>query len=257
MIAITPEISIKEQLDASAPPMRLGDRLVRAGILEEADIESALVEQTQKHLRLGETLLLMGFLEEDDLLPIMEEQLSVNAVRLRDGIIDPQVVNLIPKAIAESMIAIALFKVRSTLTVAMADPNNLQQIDEIERLTNCEVRPVFALQTSLEETLSRCYEANFSVDAVSAELDNDAIEIQNDTIDIDLQSIESISEGSPIVSLVNYIIVHAVRQGASDIHIEPGLKYTLVRYRVDGQLREVLRPRKDFHPAIVSRMKVM
>lgn len=257
MITSAPELTLEDPLEAAAPPLRLGDRLLRAGILTEAEIESALLEQSNNNLRLGETLLMMGFLDEEELLPHMEQQLDVSAVRLRDGIIDPEAVRMLPKSKAEAIKAIVLFKVRETVTVAMADPNDLQQIDEIERLTGCVVRPVFALQLSLEAMLERCYEADFSVDAVTADLDADAIEIQEDMIDIDLQSIDSMTDGSPIVSLVNYIIVHAVRQGASDIHIEPGMKYTLVRYRVDGQLREVLRPRKDFHPAIVSRLKVM
>lgn len=257
MISISPELTLSKADEPQERPIRLGERLLRAGILTEAEIESALIEQTNNQLRLGETLLMMGFLEEEELLPFMEEQLGVCAVRLRDGIIDPQAVLMLPRAKAEALEAIVLFKVRNTITVAMADPNNLQHIDEIERLTNCEVRPVFTLQRPLHEMLERCYEADFSVDAVTADLDSNSIELQNDIIDIDLQSIDSMTDGSPIVSLVNYIIVHAVRQGASDIHIEPGQKYTLVRYRVDGQLREVLRPRKDFHPAIVSRLKVM
>lgn len=257
MISIAPELTLSNSGEPQERPIRLGERLLRAGILTEAEIESALIEQTNNQLRLGETLLMMGFLEEEELLPFMEEQLGVCAVRLRDGIIDPQAVVMLPRAKAEALEAIVLFKVRNTITVAMADPNNLQHIDEIERLTNCEVRPVFTLQRPLQEMLERCYEADFSVDAVTADFDSNSIELQSDIIDIDLQSIDSMTDGSPIVSLVNYIIVHAVRQGASDIHIEPGQKYTLVRYRVDGQLREVLRPRKDFHPAIVSRLKVM
>ena len=257
MISTSSAPRLSDPLKESSTPLRLGERLLRAGILTEAEIESALIEQSQNQRRLGETLLMMGFLEEEELLPFMEEQLGVSAVRLRDGIIDPQAVRLLLKSKAETIKAIVLFKVRGMITVAMADPNNLQQIDEIERLTGYEVRPVFALETSLEGMLDRCYEANFSVDAVTADLDTDAVELQDEVIDIDLQSIESIAEGSPIISLVNYIIVHAVRQGASDIHIEPGQKHTLVRYRVDGQLREVLRPRKDFHPAIISRLKVM
>lgn len=247
----------QETREPDSTPLRLGERLVRAGLITEVEIESALSEQSNRNLRLGETLLSMGFVEEDELLPFLEEQFGIPVVRLRDGIIDPKFVKLLPRHKAEMLKAIILFNVRGTLTVAMAEPDNLQQIDELERLTGHEIRPVFALQTSLENLLSRCYEEDFAVDAVTADLDSDAIELQADFIDVDLQTIESVSEGSPIINLVNYMIVHAVRQGASDIHIEPGHKYTLVRYRVDGQLREVLRPRRDFHPAIISRLKVM
>ena len=254
MTLTIPELDLGTQ---PAPPLRLGERLIQAGILTEAEVESALSEQSARQLKLGETLMLMGFVDEDELLPYLEEQMNLPSVRLRDGIIDPKAVRLLPKSKAESLNAIVLFKVRNKLTVAMGEPDNLQKIDEIERLTGFEVQPVFTLSTSIEKMLSRCYEADFAVDAVTADLDSDAIELQSDAIDIDLQTVESISDGSPIINLVNYMIIHAVRQGASDIHIEPGHKYTLVRYRVDGQLREVLRPRRDFHPAIVSRLKVM
>ena len=88
-------------------------------------------------------------------------------------------------------------------------------------------------------------------------MDKDAVELGSDDISVELGDLDVMTDGSPIISLVNYIIVHAVRQGASDIHIEPGDRVSVVRYRVDGQLHEVLRPRHDFHPAIVSRVKVM
>ena len=105
--------------------------------------------------------------------------------------------------------------------------------------------------------IQRCYEEGFSVDTITADLDETAVEVQSDTVDVDFESVESLVEGSPVINLVNYFIVQAIRQGASDIHIEPTRNHTVVRFRVDGQLREVLRPRRDIHPALVSRIKVM
>jgi type IV pilus assembly protein PilB len=133
----------------------------------------------------------------------------------------------------------------------------LQRIDEIERITRLRVLPVLTLKSVIERMLPRCYEDNFSVDAVTADIAHDAVEVQADAIDIDLADIESLADGSPIVNLVNYMIVSALRQKASDIHVEPGVRCSTVRLRVDGQLRETLRPRREFHPAIVSRLKVM
>ena len=83
------------------------------------------------------------------------------------------------------------------------------------------------------------------------------MEIHADAVDISLADVDSLTDGSPIINLVNYIVVHAIRQKASDIHIEAGQQSSLVRYRVDGHLREVLRPRREFHPAMVSRIKVL
>jgi type IV pilus assembly protein PilB len=105
--------------------------------------------------------------------------------------------------------------------------------------------------------MRRCYEEGFEVDAVTADLDGDAIELQVDSLDVDVGAIEKLVDGSPVINLVNYLIVQAIRQGASDIHIEPSRQHSNVRFRVDGQLREVLKPRHDLHPAVVSRIKVM
>ena len=105
--------------------------------------------------------------------------------------------------------------------------------------------------------LKRCYEDNFEVNTVTADLGDSDVELQLDMQDVSLSAIENLVEGSPIINLVNYLVLQAIRQHASDIHIEPSRKYTTVRFRVDGQLREMLRPRRDIHPAVVSRIKVM
>jgi type IV pilus assembly protein PilB len=241
----------------SEQALPLGEQLVRAGVLTPNELEAALSQHANKQVQLGETLLELGFLQEDTLLRYLGQQAQLPAVRLRDGLVDPTVVRLLPRAKAEAFCVLAMFKVRGVLSVAMADPRNLHQLDEIERVTGLPVRPVMALRSSIEKMLPRCYEDNFAVDAVTADIAQDAVEVQTDAIDVQLGDIESLAEGSPVINLVNYMIVNALRQKASDIHVEPGHRSTTIRFRVDGQLREVLRPKKEFHPAIVSRLKVM
>jgi len=236
---------------------KLGEQLLAAGVVTPEQLEEALRRQEDMGLRLGEALIELGFVSEQDLLPYMARRLNVPAVRLRDGIVDPAAVRLIPQKRAEALDVLALFKVRDVLCVAMADPLNLQQIDEIERTTGLRVRPLFANRRSIQRMIQRCYEENFRVDTVTADLDEAAVEISDDAVAIDLNLGEQADDSSPIINLVNYLIMQALRQGASDIHIEPGRQYTIVRFRVDGQLYEVLRPRRDLHPAIVSRIKVI
>jgi type IV pilus assembly protein PilB len=243
--------------EPAGPAMRLGDQLVHAGLITPDELDAALSRQLAKKGRLGEVLTEMGFIAEDALTPLVGKQLGVQTVRLRDGMIDPHVVSLIPRTTAEALPALALFKVEDTLTVAMADPQDLRQVDELERITGLRIRPVLAARQSIQVMLPRCYEEDFQVDAVTADMDMDAVDVHVETIDIDVQDVQSMADGSPIVNLVNYVIVNAIRQGASDIHIEPGKRHTSIRFRVDGQLREVLRPRRDFHAAVVSRVKVM
>jgi len=246
--------SVPAAVTASSP---LGQRLIHAQLVTSAEIETALKAQTTSNMRLGEILVAMGFVKESELLPFLQRQLAVPAVQLREGLIDPAVIHLLPRAKAEALSSVLMFKVRDRVTVAMAEPQNLQQIDELERITRLKVRPVLALRSEIQRMITRCYQAGFEVDVVTADLEEDAVEFDVDAIEMSIQDVESLAEGSPIINLVNFTIVHAVRQGASDIHIEPGQMSTSIRFRVDGLLREVLRPRKDFHPAIVSRIKLM
>jgi len=241
----------------AARPARLGEQLVDAGLLTQEQLEAALGQQQGKNLRLGELLEKMGFVNDEAVLPFVSRNLGVPTVRLRDGLIDPRVVELIPRTTAEAMHAVAMFKVRDTLTVAMADPQNLRGIDELERITGSRIRPVLASRSAVKNMLPRCYEEDFQVDAVTADMDMDSVEVHTETIDMDLKDVQALADGSPVVNLVSWVIMQALRQGASDIHIEPGNHHSIVRFRVDGQLREVLKPRRDFHPAIVSRVKVM
>ncbi|MCA9214892.1 MAG: type II/IV secretion system protein, partial [Planctomycetales bacterium] len=103
----------------------------------------------------------------------------------------------------------------------------------------------------------RGYQDDFEVETVTADLSDGAVELQALATEVDTTSVEQLVEGSPVINLVNYLILQAVRKGASDIHIEPGRKFSVVRFRIDGQLVEMLRPRRDIYPAVVSRVKVM
>lgn len=241
------------------PMLRLGERLLRANIISADDLQLALGQQNGKGLKLGEILLDMGVVTEEQLLPFIQEQMNVPATRLRDGMIDPSIVTVLPRDKAESLGALPLFKVRDTLTVAMSEPHDLRVIDEIERIVRLRVRPVFAFRSSIDRMIQRVFEEGFAVDSVTADLDQSAVELQSDPNEYDLRSmtVEDLVNGSPVINLVNYLILNAVRSGASDIHIEPDRRCTVVRIRVDGLLREVLRPRRDIHAAIVSRIKVM
>ena len=235
----------------------LGQRLLGADLIEPEELEEALKHQSEKGQKLGESLLELGFANEEQLIPFIESQIGVPGVRLREGLLDPVAVRLIPRPLAESLNVVALFRVRNELFVATDEPQDLDMIDRIEQLTGLDVRPVFAFQAAIARMQKRAYEEDFRVDAVTADLDDDAIQLQLDQDDFDVASVHDLVDGSPVVNLVNYLILQAIRKSASDIHIEPNRKYGAVRFRIDGQLVEMLRPRRDIYPAIVSRIKVM
>ncbi len=268
-------VTPQEKTRSSSSTVPLGKRLLDAGLLRADQLESALAHQASEAERarirnlknpsapptpikkLGEVVSELGLIDEADLLPLLGEQLGVEGVRLREGLIDPAAVRLIPREYAERMNVLPLMRVRDELTVAMADPQDLAAIDALSRISGCRVRGVFTLASGIERLLPRCYEADFSVDSVTADLDVEELELDSEAIDLDLHSVQQLADGSPVINLVNYAIVQAVRQGASDIHIEPGHKSTSVRFRIDGALREVMKPRKDMHAALVSRIKVL
>lgn len=235
----------------------LGQRLLGADLIDAEELEAALNHQSQKGQKLGEALLELGFASEEQLLPFMEAQLEVPAVRLREGLLDPVAVKLIPRPLAEQLNVLALFRVRDTLIVATDEPQDLDAIDRIERATGLDVKPVFAFSVAVDRMLRRAYEEDFRVDAVTADLDESAVELQVETSDMDISSVHELVDGSPVINLVNYLVLQAIRKGASDIHIEPSRKFGTVRFRIDGQLVEMLRPRRDIYPAIISRIKVM
>ncbi|MBC8356461.1 MAG: Flp pilus assembly complex ATPase component TadA [Planctomycetes bacterium] len=237
--------------------MPLGEQLVEAELLTRDELEDALKLQASKGQKLGEILLELGVITEDQMLPFIQRQLRIPSIRLREGVIDPAVVRILPREAAERLTSLAMFKVRGVLSVAMTEPQNLEQLDELERITGLKVRPVFAFASNIQRMMTRAYEEDFAVDTVTADMDEAAVELQNEDIELDLSSVESMVDGSPVINLVNYLILQSLRKGASDIHIEPTRKHTIVRFRVDGQLIEVLRPRRDIHAAIVSRIKVM
>ena len=195
--------------------------------------------------------------QEDAILPFIEGHLGVPATRLRDGMIDPVAVRLLPRRMAE----------RSTRSRCSRSATRSASRWPIRRIWNnstkssgsrsLRVRPVFAFRSSIQRTLPRCYEEGFEVDTVTADIDESAVQLQADAAEVDLTNVESMVDGSPIINLVNYLLVQAIRAGASDIHIEPSRKFSVVRFRVDGQMYEALRPRRDMHPALVSRIKVM
>ncbi len=269
---LTPEVEEEQVLPLTVPldaesdgdplsraPLRgpLGQQLLSANLIASDELEAALSLQAENGQKLGEVLLELGFASEDQLLPFVEAQLGVPSVRLREGMLDPIAVRLLPRGLAQSLEVLALFRVKNRLIVATHDPLDLDKLDRIEHFTGLEVRFVFAFQAAIEKMLSRVYDEDFRVDAVTADLDDSDVELQLETSDVDVASVHDLVDGSPVVNLINYLILQSIRKNASDIHIEPSRNFASVRFRIDGQLVEMLRPRRDIYPAMVSRIKVM
>ena len=238
---------------------RLGDQLVSDGLITPEQLADALVRQRSDGGRIGGNLVDIGAITSATLVHALAQRLGVKGCVLRHGIIDPKVAKCIPKEEAERLRVLPLFNVRDVLTVAMVEPKSLPVQDRLRSLTGCTIRSVVVLEDNLREYQAKYLAAEVNVDSFLASIEESDVHItESEAIDEGpMTDLDQMIEGSPIVNLVNLAILTALRAGASDIHIEPDRDGTHIRYRIDGQLREMLKPPKGVHGAVVSRIKVI
>lgn len=244
---------------AGKEKIRLGDLLVREGAITPEQLASAIAQQQHSQRMLGEVLVEQQILQPAALVRILGRALGIPGVLLRHGLIDPKVYKLISTEDAERMKVLPIFRVRDTLTVAMAEPQSLPTIDRLRALTGLRIRPVLALESNILEFVRKYAGGGVSIDAFLTSLtDQDVEVVERESVDEGPQTdLDKLVAGSPIINLVNVALLTAVRDGASDVHIEPDKRGTRVRYRIDGALRDLMKPPAGMHAAIVSRIKVI
>jgi type IV pilus assembly protein PilB len=245
-----------------APPKRLrvGDVLLQEGVVTREQLEQALAEQAKGGRMIGETLVASGVISPAVLVRALGKVLGVPGVQLRHGLMDPALLKLIGGAEeADRLRAIPMFKVGDTLTVAMAEPQQLPTIDRLKQLTGLKIRPVLALEKNVREYIQKYARGNVDIDAFLTSLTEQDVEVvEREQIDEGpVTDLDKLVAGNPIVNLVNIALLTAVRDKASDIHIEPDKRGTRIRYRVDGMLRDLMKPPMGMHAAVVSRVKVI
>jgi type IV pilus assembly protein PilB len=246
-------------VSSDAPRIRLGDALLKAGVINEQQLTRALAEQARTNRMLGELLIEQGVITPQVFLETLATTLGVRCVHLRHGLIDPQVFKLVGAEECERLRVVPMFKVRDWLTVAMAEPQSLPTIDRLRTIANCKIRPVLALEPNILEFVKKYSGGDVNVDAFLTSLAESDLEVvERESVDEGpATDLDKLVAGSPIINLVNVALLTAVRDGASDIHIEPDRKGTRIRYRVDGVLRDLMKPPPGMHASIVSRVKVI
>jgi type IV pilus assembly protein PilB len=232
---------------------------VQQGILTEEQLKRALIEQQTSGRPLGEMLVDQGLINSTMLVQILARCLGVRGCQLRHGLIDPTVFKLVGAEEAERLLAVPLFKVHGTLTVAMTEPQSLPKVDRLRQLTGCKIRAVLALDANVREYIKKYAAGDTNVDAFLTSLaEADVDVVDKETVDEGPSTdLDKMVAGSPIINLVNVALLTAVRDKASDIHIEPEKKGTRIRYRIDGVLRDLMKPPPGMHASIVSRVKVI
>ncbi len=238
---------------------KLGQMLLAEGLVSERDLTRALDAQSRDNRRLGELLIDMKLLSPTAMLSALGRQLGVRTCLLRHGLIDPAAARLLDKDEAARLRALPLFKVGDTLTVAMAEPQSLPTVDRLAALTGCRINAVLALENNIAEFREKYVGEHVDIDSFLVNLTESEVKVvERETVDEDApHEIGRMVDGSPIINLVNLAVLTAIRDGASDIHIEPTKRATLIRYRIDGHLRELMSAPNSMHAAISSRIKVI
>ncbi len=240
--------------------MQLGQLLIARDIVTAEQIENALAEQKQKGHRklLGELLVEMNYCTENQIASALAEAYGVPYAQVSPKVCDVNMLEILPREFLEEHTVLPLFKVYNVLTVAVSEPTNVFLIDEIERVSGCKVQVVCATTKDITATL-QTYLPAANVFVIDDIIDDEGLDdftlIEN--IAEDIGNLEEVAGQSPVVKLVNYLLYNAVRENASDIHIEPDDKKLRVRYRVDGKLYEKICPPHQMCSAIVSRIKIM
>ncbi|TET55465.1 MAG: type II secretion system protein GspE [Actinobacteria bacterium] len=223
----------------------LGEILLQEKLIKEEDLTAALRDQEKSGRPLGRILVDMGALKEEQLMAILAAQAGVEYVNLADIDLDRTTVAMVSEKTARKWNLIPIHIEDDHLVVAMSNPSNIMALDELKLKTGYKIKPVVSSSTDVVDAINHQYGLNLRVEEDTEEGDAESLKVKE------------IIEDAPIVKLVNLIIVRAVEEKASDIHIEPQEKDLRVRYRIDGVLRETMRLPKRLQSAVLSRYKVM
>jgi len=246
----------KLQASPSQKNMRLGDLLIEEKLVSPENLDKALQLQTATGNRMGSILVEKGWVSEADLLKVLSKQLSIPYLHLRPGVWDAAISNIISKETQQRLNIFPLFKIHKQLIIATNDPQNLTAFDELRKLTNCTIKPILAKSEDIARQFKDSMGDDIDISEYLTNLEEDFEVVEENKIE-DFSAIDEMSSGSPVVNLVNALIQRSIRDGASDIHIEPSRSKCRVRFRLDGVLYEVMNPAYEMHPAIVSRLKIM
>jgi type IV pilus assembly protein PilB len=255
---------------ASVMERKLGQMLVADGVISSANLELALEEQEATRGSLGKILVDKKLTTEWEMASALGKQLNVPFITLSHYDIDKLVLESIPVNLVKKYKIVPVDKTGDTLTIALADPSNIYLLDELKLLTKSQIIPVISFESDILEAISRYYSSETSAsnnfDEMLMEIsDADFKSVQDELAEEQLDIVEDNADNdnsdedntAPVIQLVNQIVMEAIKQGASDIHIEPFEKQIRLRYRVDGTLNEMSPPPKKFQNALVSRIKII
>ncbi len=230
------------------------DLLIKKGIITQDQINKAKEEAMKTGMTTEKALEKLGFISEVDIATVYADSLGIPFIDLSDYLIDPEVIKLVPEAVASKYKTVPLFKIGNSLTVAMSDPEDVADLDEVRKKSNFDtVEPVLSTLDMIQSIIDQYYGAIGSAEELVKGMTKEKMDASAKSI----KGLAGVAEEAPVIKLVNLIILQAVKDKASDIHIEPAEDKVLIRFRIDGILHEVQQIPKHLQSALVSRVKVM
>ena len=238
-------------------PEKLGELLLKNNLITSQQLEKALDDQKATGGRLGDSLIKLGLVQEGELVGFLSKQYGMPSINLAEIKISPEVLKIIPNDVAIKYQVIPVSLRNSTLIVAMVDPSNIFAIDDIKFLTGHRIEPMIASESSMAQALDMYYGTTKGLTSILQGIEAEELQVTGEEDSIDIGNLQQASEDAPVIKLVNAILTDAVKKRASDIHVEPYEKFLRIRFRIDGILYEIMRPPLKMKNAVVSRLKIM
>ena len=244
---------------------RIADALVEDGLLNAKQVEELLELQKKEGTRLLKLVVEKSYVSEIDLVVSMGRVLNIPPINLTRVAILPEIAELLPREVIQNHKVLPIARLENKLFVAMADPLNVLAIDDIRRLTKLEVSPLITSEKAISDKLTILDAAKgASMEDIiqdaqkqSDDESNDLETVKEAVEEVNLDQLAASTEEAPVIKLANLILVQAIKDRASDIHIEPFEKVIRLRYRVDGSLLDATPPPKQMQLALISRLKIM
>ena len=250
------------------PKKLVGQILLEKGVITQEQLDEALNVQKNTTEQIGRILTDLGHVTERDVLRAHAEQLGIAFLELDKTSVDEDVAKAIPQSVVQRYNAVPIRRSGNRLTVAMSDPSNVFALDDMRLITGYEIDPILATAEDISALLDNTdgaseggtEELQTALDALDGGLGaalGDELDISSAGTEEDVDRAQVMEEEAPIIRVVNVVIQQAIKDRASDIHVEPDRRGVRIRYRIDGVLHEVMRVPKYVHAPLVSRIKIM
>jgi type IV pilus assembly protein PilB len=247
-------------------PVKLGELLLKEGLVSKEQLQKAVQVQREEGIRIGEALVKLGLVTENDIVVTLGKQLNIPYASLSKGLLEPdsnqELDKLVPENFARQYCLIPLSRNLDSLTVAFADPLDVIMMDSLKKMTGCNINPIVASESDIKKAIDKFYgEKDLLKEAISESYEVEPLAAEEEKVpeeeSLSLDVLVAKAEEAPVVKLVDLILRQAIKDRASDIHIEPFQDRISIRYRIDGRLYEIPPPARHLLLAIISRIKIL